>query len=297
MVLDPCCGSGALLEAAAACGAAFMLGSDVGLAAAAAAASDQLVTDLSRLRLRPGSLDGILCDLPYGYRTAAVVGPSTAAEAPVPAGETAAEGVVELAPPPAEPHSTRGSGDAGGSSSPLWRQLLAALLGLGGQALAPGGRLVAWIPHCPPASYGAKGQGQAEGGASADAPTAAAAAAAAQGPAAAAPCWLVQLGGAAGLGLLHYLPESRQGGFPRVVAVLQRGEALPLGAAAPQRRPRQPQRAQQAQQGTAGGSGAAVDSSAARLQRGMRYKEARSLQQGRDIDVWRWAPFGLGCML
>lgn len=351
MVLDPCCGTGALLAAALACGARFALGSDVESAMEPPGTSghcpggqggwqrDVLVADSGQLRLQPGWLDAILCDLPYGYRASAVVAGGGAGQQVQPAAET------QTTPQQPDPVGENGSSscdrDSGSSSSsdhggstPAWRQLLGSLLQLGGHALAPGRRLVVWMPH----SAAGEAVGESAGGSPQSpaphppgnsCPAAATAATAGAGlvwgqqqqQLACTPGWLRQLGQVQGLTLLHYLPETRQSGFPRAVAVLQKGQRpgaaqgasrLSAGAAgAAGAAPSSTAAATGAEQAAgplgglhavgAGGrcltaaassSSGAVVSDQAALGRQLRYLEARAARQGRDIDVWRcgWWP-------
>ncbi|GAB4818661.1 hypothetical protein N2152v2_005707 [Parachlorella kessleri] len=412
VVLDPFCGTGMLLRAAAACGAGFLLGSDTEpilspspshsdssqehsceeasgcrgnsvsthSGSSSSGCGDVLAADASSLRLQPGCLDAVICDLPYGYRASAVLAEATSLASPSKdATDSASETGGSLHGGSDPGCSGSRSNETTKSSSPAWRQLLESLMHLGGYALSPGGRLVTWMPHAKavchgvelashkqPCEFAAKANEQPQGGSlsegastagqgseaeqnpqAADNPSKAPthlgqvqspsqppAAATARGSAQPGPTWLGQLAIHHGLELLYYLPETRQKGFPRAVAVLQRGlqarlaaqqvgqaahhhasargssfgsECLPTAsqAAAPQRplgclglpprdgHERLTQAGRASQSGPARPEGqelheAGVASSLrGRLQRGVRYSQARAALQGRDIDVWR----------
>lgn len=224
-VLDPFCGSGSLLAAAADAGAALAVGSDIDATHFAGSGSSSgdgsrgssqpqnsdsqaapvlLQADIAGLQqlLPPAVADAIITDLPYGYRTDVAVdaAAASAADEAAAAGSTAVGEVAAAAAQEAEG----------------WQHLLAVLLQLASHVLVPSGRLVAWMPL------------QQDGSSSDSRPSSAAL----QAGGAAASSFketatvrqqqqLEKQGRQHGLQLLHLLPESRQGGYPRAAAVFE----------------------------------------------------------------------------
>ncbi|KAL4443222.1 hypothetical protein ABPG75_010977 [Micractinium tetrahymenae] len=314
-VLDPFCGTGSLLLAALRRGAALAVGSDIddthfGGTAASRGATGQadgcssgsrgssrgssssvwtglpgscalIQADAAGLHslLPAASVDAVLTDLPYGYRT--TVGVSGAASSGTSRGDGSS--AEEAAAAAAQPEV--GTEDD-------WQQLLGVLLRLAVHVLVPGGRLLVWLPCWNP---GSPQQQQHE------------------------------LAGAVlgqGLCLLHFLPESRQGGYPRAAALFRKQPASsnssssrsPEAASGPDTRRAALEAALQAAEASgvpvhlpagqaaaeptaaadegapAGGGGAAPD--AALQRRGVKYKQARAQAFGTAIDVWRAAWLG-----
>lgn len=318
IVLDPFCGSGSLLAAAADVGAALAVGSDIDathfvsscnggngslgsceqLSSGLEAAAVLLQADVACLReLLPAAVvDAIVTDLPYGYRTHVAVDAAAA-------GSTASVDAALAAVQQQE----------------SWQHLLAVLLQLASHALVPGGRLVAWMPLQQADGSSGKNLGSSElqaGGAAGSFDEAATA-------------WqqqqLEEQGQQHGLRLLQLLPESRQGGYPRAAAVfeLQPGSGTSAASASDpvSRRRRQLMAALEAaaadgapvfnlhsalqreeQPGRklrAGGAAAAANTAsqgpesqaapcpAAVEQRALHYKQVRGASKGAAIDVWR----------
>ena len=290
-VLDPFCGSCSLLAAALQRGAALAVGSDIDAthfgtgSSGSRSGSDSsgsnssgsgcvfLQRDAAALqRLLPAAaVDAILTDLPYGYRT--TVSAVGAGSSPVGSDKAAAAA------------GAAGEGD--------WRQLLTVLLSLAGHVLAPGGRLLAWLPCTQPAGSLAQQEQQ-----------------------------LAECGLQHQLSLLHLLPESCQAGYPRAVALFARQgsscgspgggrQALlaALGAAAASGVPvfnlPAEQEEEQRQPGTSERLPVALPAqpalqqpvaAAAGQQRGLKYKDVRGAVSGTAIDVWRWVLVPrLGC--
>ena len=207
VVLDPFCGTGSLLAAAADAGAALAVGSDIDAthftgssSSSGAAGGGQrgstaalvlMQADAACLEqlLPAATVDAIVTDLPYGYRT---------------------DVALEVAPAPAA-----AGGAAAGEAAPAaageaedWQHLLAVLLRLARHSLVPGGRLLAWMPLQP---------GSSEcGSAATDAASSCSEQPTVQQQ------QLEEQGKQHGLQLLHFLPESRQGGYPRAVALFER---------------------------------------------------------------------------
>lgn len=331
LVLDPFCGTGSLLAAAADTGAALTVGSDIdsthfarvsgsgGLGSSqqqdggAGAAPVLLQADVACLQqlLPPATVDALVTDLPYGYRTeVAVDGAATAAAASAAATAAAADGSADgdLAP-------------AAAQEAESWQHLLAVLLRLASHVLVPGGRMLAWMPLQPGSSNSSSGTPnntlRQSGGVAAEE--------------AATERQRQQLktqGQQHGLRLLHLLPESRQGGYPRAVAVFElqggssEGSCLASAAdpASRQRQllaaldaaleaelpafnlpsqPKQQHQDQPAEQSQAGSIAATAGPAqcapaaqggpapAAVEQRGLHYKQVRGACKGAAIDVWR----------
>lgn len=290
-VLDPFCGSGSLLAASLQRGAALAVGSDIDDAHFDAAAGSGgsvraglsgscvfMKVDAAQLHqlLPAASVDAILTDLPYGYRTTVgVADTSTGSSGSRDGGGAAAV----LAGAPEAPPELSTEGD--------WRQLLGVLLRLAAHVLVPGGRLLVWLPCQAPGSLQ---QQQQE---------------------------LVAAGSEHALRLLHFLPESRQSGYPRAVALFQKQAAHSSGCSAGQasspgsrqaallaalqateatgtvvHRPARQEAGQAdsepvaaSQPSLPAGTGAGTD--AALHRRGMKYKAARAQASGASIDVWR----------
>lgn len=293
VALDPFCGSGSLLFAALERGAALALGSDIdathfgtaGDANSGGSGSGQpvlLQADAARLAelLPAGSVDALVTDLPYGYRTS-VVAPAA------PLASNSSSGGGGLCP--AERDPAAGAADAAEAAGVAdWQQLLAALLALGEHVLLPGGRLLTWLPAHQAAE---KQQRQ-----------------------------LAEWGAAHRLRLRHLLPEVREAGYPRAVALFERlagssSKAADVAAAGPMpaasrrelllaalRRaaeggarvlnlPSQQQSADEAAPASAAGAeeraAAAGPTAEAVQQRGLSYKLVRGAAAGAAIDVWR----------
>jgi hypothetical protein len=347
-VLDPFCGTASLLVAALQRGAAVAVGSDIDATHFAPLASGSctgggsssggrvgggssdglegsrgsssggsgsgaglpilLQADAAGLHrwLPPGSIDCILTDLPYGYRTAVEAdGAVTEAGGAIEAGSTeSGSATAEAGSAAAEAGE---ESDAGGAETG-WERLLGVLLRLAAHVLEPQGRLLTWLP--------------------------------AQRDAAQQEERLRRAGRRQRLRLLRFLPESRQRGYPRAVALFEleggpeisghanlavsgaatrrpallaalraAAEAQPVHnlpppapplsvgeavAAQPGQPPGLEAAAKAAQRIPAGdvlGSFAAATEAAscgAVERRGLPYREARRAAAGAAIDVWRW---------
>lgn len=323
IVLDPFCGTGSLLAAAADCGAALAVGSDIdathfarGSAGGAAGGGQQdgvvapvlmqaAAACLEQL-LPAATVDAIVTDLPYGYRT-----------------DVAMEAAAALAVAGGAADGEAAPGAAGQPED--WQHLLVVLLRLARHVLVPGGRLLAWMPlqlgsdECIGAAADAPGSGAA-----ADAPSSGSELPPAQQQ------QVEEQGAQHGLQLLHFLPESRQGGYPRAVAVFERQagsstssvhvldpasrrqqllaalEGAAAGGAAVHSLPGRFQaKSSGATSQLAGLSSArtaaaadgddaasepaagAAPQPAAVQQRGLEYKQVRGAAKGAAIDVWR----------
>ena len=272
-VLDPFCGSGSLLAAALQRGAALAVGSDIDATHFASGGS--------------GGSGGSGCVFLQSDAAALQqLLPAAAVDALLTDLPYGYRTTVSAA---AASSSTGGSSDAasaagatGAAGEGDWQQLLGVLLSLAGHVLTPGGRLLAWLPCTQPAGSLAQQEQQ-----------------------------LAECGQQNQLTLLHLLPESRQAGYPRAVALFERhgsnrgaagsGRGALLAAAeaaAASGVPvfNLPVQQEQQQQDSAKQPPAAppvqpalqLHPAAGGQHRELEYKDVRGTVSGTAIDVWRW---------
>lgn len=165
VVMDPCAGAGSLPAAAALCGAQHTLSCD--LEPMDSVSGDSCVQSIHHPALRRrGMVDAIICDTPYGCRTAIrddsqLKTHSDGGSQPFPVHR------INVSPDVREPSSATDKAheqlvDQGVSDGctpspsnvelndallPEWWRFMGSLLSLSSCCLAPGGALVAWMPH------------------------------------------------------------------------------------------------------------------------------------------------------